>query len=244
MTIYQTRQLGIEFERRVQTILPQTETIAKLDTETIYSFLNQYQQKYAASLFNMIHEEEISDAQKSRIENILSPLRAIQTVQSMPATLAKDFACYDYSISTISSNYKGVINDPSANKVRNEFVNQIQFSKLVIGSFDALRILRQPVVTITQDNTLEIIHDRYTTISKVDIHYYRKPKYFDIMSSVPCEFPMVCFDDLVTGAVELYMTYVRGGIRQQEEDGRRERAAQRAAREEEERKRRNKNDEQ
>ena len=55
---------------------------------------------------------------------------------------------------------------------------------------------------------------------------------------------MACFDDLVTGAVELYMTYVRGGIRQQEEDGRRERAAQRAARDEDARNRRNKNDEQ
>ena len=42
MTIYQTRQLGIEFERRVQTILPATEASAKLDTETIYSFLNQF----------------------------------------------------------------------------------------------------------------------------------------------------------------------------------------------------------
>ena len=45
MTLNQTRQLGIEFERRIQTILPATENIAKLDTETIYSFLNQYQQK-------------------------------------------------------------------------------------------------------------------------------------------------------------------------------------------------------
>ena len=41
MTLEETRQLGIEFERRVQTMIPETELVAKLDTETIYSFLNR-----------------------------------------------------------------------------------------------------------------------------------------------------------------------------------------------------------
>lgn len=41
MTLQETRQLGIEFERRVQTMIPEKE-LDKLDTETIYSFLNQY----------------------------------------------------------------------------------------------------------------------------------------------------------------------------------------------------------
>ena len=45
MTLLETRQLGIEFERRVQTMIPQKEILEKLDSETIYSFLNQYQDK-------------------------------------------------------------------------------------------------------------------------------------------------------------------------------------------------------
>ena len=40
MTLQETRQLEIEFERRVQTMIPETEFIDKLDTETIESFLN------------------------------------------------------------------------------------------------------------------------------------------------------------------------------------------------------------
>ena len=35
MTLEQTRQLGIEFERRVQTMIPETRLGEKLDTETI-----------------------------------------------------------------------------------------------------------------------------------------------------------------------------------------------------------------
>ena len=46
MTLEETRQLGIEFERRVQTMIPQKEIAEKLDSETIFSFLNQYQDKY------------------------------------------------------------------------------------------------------------------------------------------------------------------------------------------------------
>ena len=40
MTIKETRQLGIEFERRVQTMIPDREYIDKLDTDTIYSFFS------------------------------------------------------------------------------------------------------------------------------------------------------------------------------------------------------------
>lgn len=51
MTLDQTRQLGIEFERRVQTLLPSAKTVDKLDTEDIYSFLNQYQNQFVKELY-------------------------------------------------------------------------------------------------------------------------------------------------------------------------------------------------
>jgi len=44
MTIDQTRQMAVEFERRINTIDPSTESLAKMDTDTIFSYLNQYQQ--------------------------------------------------------------------------------------------------------------------------------------------------------------------------------------------------------
>ena len=51
MTLEDTRRLGIEFERRVQTMIPDTEFLEKLDTETIYSYLNQYQDKYVHEIY-------------------------------------------------------------------------------------------------------------------------------------------------------------------------------------------------
>lgn len=54
MNTNDTRQLGIEFERRVQQMLPQKEFLDKMDTETIYSFLNQYQDKLIHELFKTV----------------------------------------------------------------------------------------------------------------------------------------------------------------------------------------------
>ena len=54
MSIEETRQLGIEFERRIQTMMPEKEFISKLDTETIYSFLNQYQDKFVHELYRSL----------------------------------------------------------------------------------------------------------------------------------------------------------------------------------------------
>jgi len=61
MTLAETRQLGIEFERRIQTMIPETEFMNKLDTETIYSFINQYQDKLIQELYRTIDQVQSSN---------------------------------------------------------------------------------------------------------------------------------------------------------------------------------------
>jgi hypothetical protein len=51
MTLQETRQLGIEVERRLQTILPTFKLENKIDTEDIYAFLNQFQKQYIDELY-------------------------------------------------------------------------------------------------------------------------------------------------------------------------------------------------
>ena len=51
MTLTETRQLGIEVERRLQTILPSFKIENKIDTEDIYAFLNQFQKQYSDAIY-------------------------------------------------------------------------------------------------------------------------------------------------------------------------------------------------
>lgn len=271
MTLNQTRQLGIEFERRVQTILPATENIAKLDTETIYSFLNQYQQKYVHDIYRGLDKVESGTQLATHVERILqSMLKSAELKEvsddsnysiqydntgisdsgrSKTYVVPVDYQMYVRSVSNVTSTFSWRGSDDSVDVLPNVFTSQTEVWKLMETPHNKLRILRYPAailspysITEGESNnkpTLTVIHDRYTNIKSIKLLYYKEPLYFDIMTSTPCELPMDCFDDLVSGAVELYISYVRGGIRQQEEDGRKERAAQRRAEREAEQERKN-----
>lgn len=265
MTLFETRQLGIEFERRIQTILPATETIAKLDTETIYSFLNQFQQKYVHDIYRGLDKIESGTRLAAHVEKILQSMLKSQTLQKIDDTsnysiqydttnisdagrsityrIPTDFYMYVRSVSNVSRTFSWIGTNKSYDVLPNVLINQNDVWKLIETPHNKLRILRYPAAILSPESdgqsTLTIVHDRYTDIKGVKLLYYKEPVYFDIMTSTPCELPMDCFDDLVTGAVELYIGYVRGGIRQQEEDGRKERAAQRRAEREAEQERKN-----
>ena len=74
MSLDETRQLGIEFERRVQTMIPETEMISKLDTETIYSFLNQYQDKFIHDIYKVLDSIPSPSKPSAYVERIIQGL--------------------------------------------------------------------------------------------------------------------------------------------------------------------------
>ena len=74
MSIEDTRRLGIEFERRVQTMIPDTEFLEKLDTETIYSFLNQYQDKYVREIYRNLDQIQSGSHLSAHVESVLQSL--------------------------------------------------------------------------------------------------------------------------------------------------------------------------
>jgi hypothetical protein len=70
----ETRRLGIEFERRVQTMIPEKEYVDKLDTETIYSYLNQYQDKYVHEIYRNLDNIQPGTKLSAHIESILQSM--------------------------------------------------------------------------------------------------------------------------------------------------------------------------
>lgn len=73
--------------------------------------------------------------------------------------------------------------------------------------------MRQPVAFFDGDNEdkyIRVYCDRYTDPKQFKLSYYKIPQYMNLFTETPCELGMNVFDDLVTGAVDLYVQYVAG----------------------------------
>lgn len=118
MTVQQTRQMGIEFERRVQAIYPLANIKNKLDTDTIYSFLSEYQSKYIKTLFLADSEVERGTRSSKKLNDTVKTLirhRVLSVDNENPDKddwttifqLPADYFMYVRSNSIINKNYKG-----------------------------------------------------------------------------------------------------------------------------------------
>lgn len=221
MTPEQTRQLGIEFERRIQTILPSTKTVDKIDTEDIYAFLNEYQNQFIKELYITKDRVQPNSNAANHIDDYLNTLiTALEfPVDSINQICVPNFNMYLDSMSNVSVAYSD--KPPVEGFVGNDYVNSNQLKQIQNDTFNKHRILRRPVIYMVQskadNNTyFEIISDDYTTVHSVAMRYIKKPSEFTILGKdiVPCELPYECFNELVTGAVQLFINYKRGGVSQ------------------------------
>lgn len=214
MTLEQTRQLGIEFERRVQTMIPETEFVAKLDTETIYSYINQYQDQLIHELYRSVDQIPASN-NETYIETLLNSM--METVTLTPSAtrpicrceLPTNFGLYIKSYTNVESSYRMKQQD-GAGMIPNELISVKDVNKVISRPQDSMRILRSPIVWLADENGLGALYDRYTEPQSIVLEYYKVPNYMDLMTSTPCELPMEMFEQLVSGAVDLYVQYVAG----------------------------------
>lgn len=213
MTIDQTRQLAVEFERRINAIDQSTESVSKLDTDTIYAYLNQFQQQYVQQMYIADGQLESGTRGSVRVSDITKPfikqatllpngtenIDEISTFFNMP----QDYFMYIRSNSAVTGTYKNL---KDLFLATNAVLKQDDVSKVILQYYNSDGIIRNPLAVI-RDKELQIIHDKYTNVRYVELTYFKKPSDFNIMTNTPCELPYECFDDLVSGAVELYFSY-------------------------------------
>jgi hypothetical protein len=102
----------------------------------------------------------------------------------------------------------------------------------VISTYYNKAIVLNPYVVLNAGNNadeekklyLNVIHDEYTTIKKVDLVYYRKPKKFDVIGVDGvnvldhCELPENVHMEIVEGAVEMFITEAKYRLNMKPED--------------------------
>ena len=223
MTLDQTRQLGIEFERRVQTLLPSAKTVDKLDTEDIYSFLNQYQNQFVKELYITKDKLQPNSNAANRIDDFIKTL--IVWGECIPDEnnlfSLDDFNMYIDSISLVEGSYIDPYDSEKPKDqvwIGNDYVNSDQYKQIMRDSYNKGRILRRPILVMKnagKATTFEVITDNYTKVIAIDIRYIKIPANFTILNGgIACELPYECFNELVEGAVQLYINYKAGGNRQ------------------------------
>lgn len=228
------RNMQREFERRITLMNPAFELKEKLTSDTIFSFLNAYTERYVR--LNYLAEDNVADntraqkknqdALKGLITRTLLELDAKDENNtdktSDRAVLPDDYFLYIRSNSLISKNYKTEteLSPESAYVVTpNKTIAEDDVEKIITTYYDK-PILLNPYVVLNKGNNadvtkklyLNIIHDEYTTIKKIDLVYYRKPKKFDVIGVDGinvldhCELPDNVHMEIVEGAVEMFIT--------------------------------------
>ena len=109
MTLEETRRLGIEFERRIQTMIPESEFLNKLDTETIFSYLNQYQDKYIHEIYRNLDNIPSGTKLSAHIESILQSMLTSITISADKSE--------NYTKSKAITDYNGIIISDTARSI-------------------------------------------------------------------------------------------------------------------------------
>lgn len=225
MTREETRKLGIEFERRLIEVYPQFASEQKLSTDAIYSFLSEFQTQYVKILYSTEDDfqrgtrraKRISDVSRSLIRRVNIKTSNDDGIYNLP----DNYAMYVRSESIVTKNYKSDNVLENGVITPNILVKQEDVDNVINAYYNYKGIIKNPLVvfenTSYTSNQFKVISDTYTQIESVDLTYYCQPNAFNVLKFDDndqsagavhsyCSLPYSCFEELVSGAVDMYLT--------------------------------------
>lgn len=212
--------MQIEFERRIQLISPDLIVDNKPNSDLIFSILNEAQDRYV--MMNYVGDDQMEAETNSHTKNtdsIKSLLIEKELSSSgstptgllrfrLPDTQNEQYFLYVHSLSKVKGTYKQYTNYVL---VDNKLVKYRDLSNFIQTAYNT-PIVREPAVALISDQTtkymfLEVAVDKYTTLDKIILTYYRKPLRFNTTGgATKCELPESVHSEIVDLAVNMFIT--------------------------------------
>lgn len=215
-----SRNMQIEFERRIQLIDPQLIINEKPNSDLIFSILNEAQDRYV--MMNYVGDDQLeveTNSQTKNTDSIKSLLVEKELTPSsvtingftryrLPYSSTDEYFLYVHSFSKVKGTYKQY---KDYVKVDNQLVKYRDLGKFIKTAYNT-PIIRQPAVALISDPTtkymyMEVATDEYTTLGNVTLTYYRKPLRFNTTDGASkCELPESIHSEIVDLAVNMFIT--------------------------------------
>ena len=226
--------MQLEFERLIQLANPEYVVNNKIDSDTIFYFLNAAQERFIKLNYMSL------DNLKQTVENLRKNTDTFKALIvnkdldnginlegglhgkrfALPVTDDDMFFLYLRSHSHVSGTYMDIPDkigelDNSA-VAPNTLITQDEVDKILVSYYN-MPILRQPCAVLESQlngSTSIVVHvDSYTKLKKCNITYIRKPKKFNVIRPTgstaivdTCELSPNVHQDIVELAVDMFIT--------------------------------------
>lgn len=230
------REMQKAFETKVTLIDSSLLIDEKLTSDTIFQFLNAYTKRFVKQIY--LGKDNIADDTRAHKYNLdviksLVSRKYLQPNNNIFITdpntkqyiLPDDYFLYLRSNSLVESTYL----DNESGKIHvipNDLVAVEDTEKIITTPYNQI-ILRQPQVILCSNdnqNCMNVIYDKFTKPTDIDLIYYRMPKEFNVIGVDDnkildhCELPESVHEDIVTGAVEMFITEARYRLTTKQQD--------------------------
>lgn len=227
------RDMQVEFERILQVTDPEFVVKNKLDSDTIFYYLNAAQNRFININYTSL------DSLKQTVENLrkntdtFKALIVSKTITDgvdlgdgmlgkrykLPNTADDMFYLYLRSFSLVSGTYMDIpdtveLDQDNKVLVPNKLITQDDVEKISTSYYN-IPILRQPCATLDADDTgnsyITIYIDKYTKLKGCNITYIRKPKKFNVITDSNkniidhCELSENVHQEIVELAIRMFL---------------------------------------
>lgn len=227
------RDMQVEFERILQVTDPEFVVKNKLDSDTIFYYLNAAQNRFININYTSLDslQETVENLRKNTdtfkaliVSKSLTEGTALEdgmlgTRYKLPNTADDMFYLYLRSFSLVSGTYMDIpdtVELEQDNKVivPNKLITQNEVEKISTSYYN-VPILRQPCATLDADDAgnsyITVYVDKYTKLKGCNITYIRKPKKFNVITDSTrnvidhCELSENVHQEIVELAIRMFL---------------------------------------